>query len=279
LMESELFGYQKGAFTGAVQNKAGLFESANGGTIFLDEIGEMPLAIQSKLLRVIQERTYRRVGSTDLRKTDVRVVAATNRDLDVERKAGRFREDLFFRLGVITVSVPPLRARTGDVPLLAEHFARGYAKRSGIKYSRISRSAMDVLENYSWPGNVRELQNVLERAITLSSSEVITPDDLPDTVRSKDALVVDRSTRGLDFKQAKDVCIDAFERQYLTGLLEETSYNISRVARRSGLNRRTIYRLMAKHEIINKRSADEPEDDGYDSDDESFINNSATDVK
>jgi DNA-binding NtrC family response regulator len=256
LIESELFGYQKGAFTGAVANKPGLFETANGGTIFLDEIGEMPLSIQSKLLRVLQERTFRRVGGTEMKKSDVRVIAATNRDLDAERRAGRFREDLFFRLGVITIQVPNLRQRTGDVPLLAEHFARQFAKRSGIKFAKVSRSAMEVLENYSWPGNVRELQNVMERAITLSSGDVLTAEDLPDSVRNREAIAVDRISRGLDFKQAKDRCIDSFERQYLTQLLDETSYNLSKVARLSGLNRRTIYRLMEKHGIVNKRSLD-----------------------
>lgn len=258
LMESELFGYQKGAFTGAVQNRAGLFESANGGTIFLDEIGEMPMLIQSKLLRVIQERTFRRVGSNDLIKTDVRVVAATNRDLDRERQEGRFREDLFFRLGVIVIQVPPLRERAGDVPLLADHFARNFATRSHIKYRGISAPALELLESYSWPGNVRELQNVMERAITLGSSDLITPDSLPDNVRQRELLSVDKLSCGLDFKQAKDKCVDAFERQYLMRLLEETTYNISKVARISGLHRRTIYRIMEKHGIVNRRTSDIP---------------------
>jgi DNA-binding NtrC family response regulator len=264
LMESELFGYQKGAFTGAAQNRPGLFESANGGTIFLDEIGEMPLAIQSKLLRVIQERTFRRVGSNDLTKTDVRVVAATNRDLDRERRDGRFREDLFFRLGVIVIQVPPLRERTGDVPLLADHFARTFASRSNIKYKGLSGAAIKLLENYSWPGNVRELQNVMERAITLGSSDIITPDNLPDAIRHRELISVDQISRGLDFKHAKDKCIDAFERQYLLRLLEDTTYNISKVARISGLHRRTIYRIMEKHGIVNRRTteyAENPEEE------------------
>lgn len=254
LMESELFGHQKGAFTGAVQNKPGLFETADSGTIFLDEVGEMPLLIQSKLLRVLQERTFRPVGATELRKTNVRVVAATNRDLDEERREGRFREDLFFRLGVITVQVPPLRDRTGDVPMLANHFARTFAERSGIRFERLSVPTVEILENYPWPGNVRELQNVMERAITLSNGAVITPEDLPDALRQREAIVVDRISKGLDFKNAKDKCVDAFERQYLNRLLEETSYNISRVARISGLHRRTIYRIMDKHGIVNKRT-------------------------
>ncbi len=256
LLESELFGYERGAFTGAVSSKPGVFEMANNGTLFFDEIGEMPLGIQSKLLRVLQERTFRRVGGTEMKKTDVRVVAATNRDLDTERKAGRFREDLYFRLGVITIQVPPLRERHGDIPLLAEHFARRFAEKSGIKFSRVSKSAVELLEHYHWPGNVRELQNVMERAITLSSADVMTPDDLPDTVRNRELISVDRISKGLDFKEAKDRCIEAFEKQYLIGLLEDTSYNLSRVARMSGLNRRTIYRIMDKHGIVNKRSSD-----------------------
>ncbi len=267
LMESELFGHQRGAFTGAVQNKPGLFETANGGTIFLDEIGEMPLSIQSKLLRVLQERTFRRVGSTELSKTDVRVVAATNRNLDTERKANRFREDLFFRLAVITIEVPPLRDRTGDIPMLADHFARQFAENSRLKFSRISAPAVEILENYSWPGNVRQLQNVMERAITLSSSDILTPEDLPDMVRQREVISVDRISRGLDFKHAKAKCVDAFERQYLMRLLEETTYNLSKVARLSGLNRRTIYRIMEKHGIINKRGNEDGFEEEFDTED------------
>jgi DNA-binding NtrC family response regulator len=253
LLESELFGYQRGAFTGAVQNKPGLFETANGGTLFFDEIGEMPISIQSKLLRVLQERTFRRLGGNEMRKVDVRVVAATNRDLDVERKAGRFREDLFFRLSVVTIPVPPLRDRTGDIPLLAEHFAREFAKRSGIKFTRISRAAMEYLENYTWPGNVRELQNVMERGITLSAGDVITPEELPDMVRDREVIAVDRLAKDMDFKQAKEHCIEVFEKQYLLNLLENCHFNISKVAKLSGLNRRTIYRLMDKHKIRHRR--------------------------
>lgn len=249
LLESELFGYRRGAFTGAVANKPGLFESANGGTLFFDEIGEMPIGIQSKLLRVLQERTFRRLGDNELRSSDVRVVAATNRNLDSERRAGRFREDLFFRLSVITVDVPPLRERTGDVPLLASHFAREFAKRSGIQFSSISRSAIALLENHSWPGNVRELQNIMERAVTLSGTDVLTPEDLPDTLRDKSIIAVEEFAKTMGFRQAKERCIQVFEKQYMRALLDQCHSNISRVARLSGLNRRTIYRLIEKHGI------------------------------
>ncbi|MBX7244231.1 MAG: sigma-54 dependent transcriptional regulator [Candidatus Sumerlaeaceae bacterium] len=247
LLESELFGYQKGAFTGAVQNRAGLFETAEGGTLFFDEIGEMPLGLQAKMLRVLQERTFRRLGGNDLRHADVRVLAATNRDLDAERKAGRFREDLYFRLGVITISVPPLRERTGDVELLANHFAKRFAKQSGLPFAKISRQAIGLLESYVWPGNVRELQNVMERAITLSSGEVIVPDDLPGHISGNDgsqpAAVPDEDS----FKAAKERCVENFEKNYLRAILENCRYNITKVARVSGLNRRTIYRLMERY--------------------------------
>ena len=253
LLESELFGYQRGAFTGAVQNKPGLFEEAHGGTLFFDEIGEMPMGLQSKLLRVLQERTFRRLGANELRRSDVRVLAATNRDLDAERKKGTFREDLFFRLGVITIKIPPLRERTGDIPILAEHFARESAQRSGLRFSRISRQVLDHLEAYPWPGNVRELQNVMERAVTLSSSDVITPDDLPEGILGRDVIVIDRAAGPLDFKRARVMCVESFEKQYLMSLLHGCHYNISKAAKISGMNRRTIYRLMEKHGIEHRR--------------------------
>ena len=254
LLESELFGYQKGAFTGATVNKPGLLETANGGSIFLDEIGEMPLGLQSKLLRVIQERTFRPVGSTATRSTNVRVITATNRDLDVERRNKRFREDLYYRLGVITVQVPSLRERAEDVPLLAQEFARQFARRSGIKFSRITPQAMNLLSAYTWPGNVRELQNVMERALTLGNGEMITADDLPESIRNGGSSADRPSYSGNDFKLAKDGCIEAFEREHLIKWLEEHSYNLSKIARLSGLNRRTIYRMMKKHNIYNKRA-------------------------
>jgi DNA-binding NtrC family response regulator len=183
LLESELFGHVKGSFTGAVATKKGLFEVAHGGTILLDEIGETSTAMQVKLLRVLQERRIRRVGGTEEIDVDVRVIAATNRDLEALVQRGTFREDLFYRIHVIPMLVPPLRARPGDIPLLAEHFLTRFRQAMGKRVARIADEAMALLERYPWPGNVRELENVIERAVALELTDVITPDSLPRDVR------------------------------------------------------------------------------------------------
>lgn len=183
LLESELFGHEKGAFTGADRAREGLFEEAHGGTLFLDEIGELTLPLQVKLLRVLQERTIRRVGGTGERAVDVRVLTATARDLVDEVRAGRFREDLFYRINVVQVAVPPLRARPEDVPLLAEHFVDRHAPRLGMQAAPLPRDVLPVLAAYSWPGNVRELENVVERALVLSGG-AITAEHLPPHVRT-----------------------------------------------------------------------------------------------
>lgn len=178
LMESELFGHVKGAFTGAISDKLGLFEVANNGTAFLDEIGELTPIIQTKLLRVLQEREIKPVGGNTLQKINVRIIAATNRVLEEEISAGRFREDLFYRLAVVPIRVPPLRERKGDVPLLVQHFLEKYSKLLGKEVSEISSYAMQVLMNYDFPGNVRELENIIERGVALESSNIILPDNL-----------------------------------------------------------------------------------------------------
>ncbi len=183
LLESELFGYMKGAFTGANGNKKGLFEAAGGGSIFLDEIGDMTAAMQVKLLRVLQERKLRPLGGTQEVDVDVRVIAATNRDLQAAIAQGQFREDLYYRIAVITIGLPPLRERTEDIGLLAFHFQNLYAEKTGRKVFSISREAMHCLENYHWPGNVRELENTIERAIALESTEAVQIERLPDVVR------------------------------------------------------------------------------------------------
>ena len=179
LIESELFGHIKGAFTGAIQNKIGLLEMADGGTVFLDEVGEIPLPMQVKLLRFIQERTFRRVGSTENLQVNVRIICATNKDLEREVELGAFREDLYYRLNVIQIHIPRLSERKEDVALLSEHFVKKYSRELNRKISRVSDEAMEILMNYAYPGNVRELENILERAVALENSSVITPESLP----------------------------------------------------------------------------------------------------
>ena len=178
LLESELFGHEKGSFTGAINRRAGLFEQCDGGTLFLDEIGDMPSSVQVKLLRVLQDGTFTRVGSNELQKSDVRIVAATNKNLAEEVSKGNFREDLFYRLNVVEIHLPPLRARTDDIPLLADHFLRITIKRNNIPPMRLSAEAMDHLKNHRWPGNVRELENTIARACALASNEVLLPSDI-----------------------------------------------------------------------------------------------------
>ena len=183
LLESELFGYQKGAFTGAAANKSGLFEVANEGTIFLDEITELPIQLQVKLLRVIQERNFRRVGGIEDISVDVRIIAASNKDIEREVKEGRFREDLFYRLNVIPIHMPPLRERKEDIPLFAEHFLGKYKKELGKDIKAISSEVMDYLGKYAYPGNIRELENIIERAVALEAAAIILPESLPEYVR------------------------------------------------------------------------------------------------
>src|SRR5467141_4519452 len=182
LMESELFGYEKGAFTGATRTKAGLFQAANGGTIFLDEIGELPLEMQAKLLRVLQEKEVRPVGSNEKVNVDVRVIAATNRDLEAAYRAGTFRKDLYFRLNVVTVHLPPLRERRSDIPMLVHHFLDRYAAGANLQ---VTAAAMKSLLHYDWPGNVRELENCVARAVTLGDRQIIDVSDLPPAIRAE----------------------------------------------------------------------------------------------
>ena len=255
LLESELFGHVRGAFTGANQNRKGHFEVADGGTIFLDEIGEMSVSTQVKLLRVLQEGEIMRVGSSESRRVDVRTIAATNVELAEATKAKRFREDLFYRLNVIPIRLPPLRERTEDIPLLAHHFLRKYAQRSRKEVGAIGGSAMDALQVYRWPGNVRELENVIEAAVVLARSDVIEVSDLSpefrQRVRGAPAVAVVGSVPEIrldePFSAAKGIAVSEFERRYITGMLKRTSGNISEAARRSGLDRSNFRRVMLKY--------------------------------
>jgi len=263
LIESELFGHQRGAFTGAIEARPGVFEMAHGGTIFLDEIGELPLELQPKLLRVLEQREVRRVGASKTKAIDVRVVAATNRNLREEVDAGRFREDLYYRLAVVEMSMPPLRDRLEDLDRLALHLLTRSSHNSNIK--SIAPQVLQIFSSYHWPGNVRELNNVIERALPFCDGTVITFDGLPDALRSGPGEMstmsaapastqqhpASPSTDGpeLPFKDAKDQLIDAFERQYLEDLLDRHSGNVSKAARAADMDRKSITRLMKKHGI------------------------------
>ncbi len=245
LIESELFGHEKGAFTGATSMKRGKFDLANGGTLFLDEIGDMSLKTQAKILRIIQEQRFERVGGSKTIAVDVRILAATNKDLEEEIKAGRFREDLYFRLNVIPVVVPPLRERKEDIGLLATHFLEEYATRIGCGIKRLSPEVIEALKGYSWPGNVRELKNLIERLVILSRGETITVEDLPPPFRTISAAGAQgpRGTvpRWLDcpnFKEAKAL----FEKAYLERKLKEFGGNVKRTAEAIGIAPRHLHR-------------------------------------
>ncbi len=241
LLESELFGHDKGAFTGAVAAKPGLFETANQGTIFLDEIGDIGSALQVKLLRVIQEQEVRHVGGTASIKVDVRIIAATNRNLAQMVKDGKFREDLFYRLNVVRIVLPPLRDRREDIPMLAHHFLQKVSAANNQPVRGFVPETMARLERYHWPGNVRELENIIERTVSLAPGPLIMPDDLPETVRQVNA-VLPRSDEGL-------LSLDEVEKRHLTRVLRETGGNKVRAAKILGIDRRTLYRMAERFRI------------------------------
>ena len=244
---SELFGHERGAFTGADRARAGAFEEADGGTLFLDEIGELPLQLQPKLLRVLEAREVRRVGATQPRKIDVRVIAATNRDLREEVNRGSFREDLYFRLAVMRLRVPPLRERPDDIPVLVEHF-RSLAK-PGDAAAPFSDETMRNFVAHPWPGNVRELRNAVERLAVLDD----VPFSTPAALESGDSDGGDPVDIRVPFKNAKNALTDRFERRYLTAMLEATGGNISEAARRAGIDRVYLLRLMGRYGLRKPR--------------------------
>jgi len=237
LLESELFGYVKGAFTGANTDKKGLFQAADGGTIFLDEIGLTTPALQMRLLRVLQEREVRRVGDTNDIKVDVRVIAATNEDLADKVKRGQFREDLYYRLTVIPVHLPPLRERRSDIPLLVQHFLKRAEARQGKKY-RVEKKFLDTLIQYAWPGNIRELENVIERCVALTEVEVLNVDDMPDNILDFKPEESDTSPRELR------TVVEESERRHIFRVIKETDGNKKLAARILGIDLATLYRKM-----------------------------------
>ena len=311
LIESELFGHEKGSFTGAIMTRQGLFEMAHGSTLFLDELGELPSELQPKLLRSLEQREIRRVGATRSLKVDVRIIAATNRQLEEEVRSGRFRQDLFYRLSVVRLYLPPLRERIDDIPLLVESFLQDHAYNrladGTRKVTRVSGEAMDLLLSYSWPGNVRELINAVERAVSFAASGVIRPENLPDSLRGEPArersgpnsqagdrlprprsgshptipesarsseggarpsspalpmlpsLPVTPPQTDLPFKDAKELWVAAFEREYIESLLRKNRGNISHAAREAEIDRKYFRKLMRKYDLEGHR--DEPLDE------------------
>jgi DNA-binding NtrC family response regulator len=241
LLESELFGHEKGAFTGAVQTKAGLVEVAEGGTLFVDEIGEMAIGLQAKLLRILEDGHYRRVGGTTELTADVRIVAATNRSLEEEIKTNRFREDLYYRLNVISVTLPPLRERPEDIPELIEHFLTN--RQVGPTRHRVNPDALDALVRHDWPGNVRELANVLERAQILAEDHCITLDDLPET------LVAGRPSSFAGLNEGDPRHLETVERRHVMAVLQEERGIKVHAAKALGISRRALYRLLEKYQL------------------------------
>ena len=244
LIESELFGHEKGAFTGAVARRRGKFETADGGTLFLDEIGDMSLKTQAKVLRALEEQVVERVGGREPLKVDVRVIAASNRNLEGLIAQGQFREDLFYRLAVIPIEVPPLRARRDDIPLLVDHFLTLFCVENGKRVKAISGEALAYFLAYDWPGNIRELRNMVERLVIMTSGDTIGPDDLPAPLRPKDAAAL-----GAEGQRSLKEARDGFERAYILAELRAHDWNMTRTAERLGIERSHLYRKIKTYGI------------------------------
>jgi two-component system, NtrC family, response regulator AtoC len=257
LMESELFGYEKGAFTGASKSKAGLFQAANGGTIFLDEIGELPLEMQAKLLRVLQEKEVRPVGSNEKVIVDVRVIAATNRDLEAAYRAGTFRKDLYFRLNVVTVHLPALRDRRSDIPMLAHHFLDRYARGENLQ---VTAAAMKSLLQYEWPGNIRELENCIARAVTLGDRHIIDVGDLPPAIRT-DAASSPTTASSQDTASLSTTALAEMERMTILRVFEQAHGDKALAGKMLGISRATLYRKLKRYNIPMKTERSDTDDE------------------
>jgi len=246
LFESELFGYEKGAFTGAFQSKPGLVELANGGTLFLDEVCEMSQSLQAKLLRMLEDRRIRRIGGEKEIRVDLRIVTATNKDVDKMVSSGALREDFFYRINTFNIDVPPLRQRLDDIPLLALHFLQQFEEKYGRGIDAFEAEAVRTLRRYSWPGNVRELQNIIERTYYLADPPVIRRTDFPTYLTVQANHVHRDAWQSLSYKEAKDQALEAFEKEYLGFQLDQNNWNISRTAEQCGMDRRTVHRLIKR---------------------------------
>ncbi len=244
LLESELFGHVRGSFTGALSDKCGLFEEADKGTIFLDEIGDISPSLQIKLLRVIQEGEYRPVGGKEIKKVDVRIVAATNKQLETLVKNGTFREDLFYRLKVITIELPPLRDRIEDLPELITYFLSRYSEKSSKAVYQVSREAMEILQSYHWPGNIRELENAIERAVAMTRTFILYPEDFPKEITE----YVDNHTQPTQ-KKSKEKSMEEIEMEHIKKVLEEVNYNKKKAAEILAIDRATLYRKAKRYGI------------------------------
>jgi len=249
LFESELFGHEKGSFTGANTRRAGFFEAANGGTIFLDEVAEIPFSIQAKLLRALQEGEIRRVGGNESIKVDVRVIAASNKDLSRAVAEKKFREDLFYRLSVVTIHLPPLRERAEDIPLLTRHYLTRSCRKIGPDQKQISPEAMKIILDYPWPGNVRELASAIEHAVIVQKGETILPSDLPPAILSRELKPLRKDDEwgelvNLGYKEAKSQALDRFHQVYFGRLLSQADGNMSEAARKAELDRSNFRRIM-----------------------------------
>ena len=242
LIESELFGHEKGAFTGAAERRSGKFELANKGTIFLDEIGDMSVSTQSKLLRVLQEQKFERLGGAETLAVDVRIISATHRDLEEEIEEGRFREDLYYRIKVVNIKIPPLRHRKEDIPLLVNRFIQYFSEEHQKRIVSISNEAMKILISYNWPGNVRQLKNVIESALVLANNEILDTTDLPEEIKhpENNAMTLKNVDYNLSFRDAKKLLIENFERDFIKKKLEEFSGNISRTAEALDMHRQNL---------------------------------------
>jgi len=249
ILESELFGYRKGAFTHATQNKKGLFQEANGGTIFLDEIGDIKPGLQTKLLRVLQEKEIKPLGDTKTRKVDVRVIASTNQDLEKKMKEGSFREDLFYRLNVVPITVPPLRERKEDIPLLVEHFLEKYSRELRRPKKRVSPEVMEMFMRYEWKGNVRELENVIVRGVLFSMDDEIGLQHVSFQNQNGKGIFCTHVDLSLPYREAKEAVLREFHQRFIGNLLRRTGGNISQAARMCGVERQALQHLIKRYDI------------------------------
>ena len=247
LFEAEIFGYEKGAFTGANKRKIGLLEYANGGTFFMDEVCELPMPLQTKLLRAIQDKQIRRIGGNELIQVDVRIISATNENIEKALSQQKLREDLYYRLNVINIHLPPLRERKGDIRLLAEVFLKKFAEKMHKDITGFAVDVLDYFENYKWQGNVRELENVVERAVTLSKGKKITIAELPAYLFTETAAAI--SFDKVNFTDAKQIAVEEVEKKYLLHLLQKHNGNITKMAEDAGMTRRNIHRMLNNHNI------------------------------